>query len=67
MTTDIEHVRDLLVEGNMLGIEIHELRVLERIKDACFPVIGPLHVSVDMKREVFLLQRDYDLTDSRFY
>lgn len=54
----LDDLKDMLLDGNIIGLPIVELKMLEKIKEHCFLSMGPLAVGIDMKQELFLLQRD---------
>lgn len=65
--TSLDGIEKMLLNDDIVGIPIEELQLLERIKDRCFPLMGPLAVGIDMKLEMFILKRDRDLTGNRWY
>lgn len=56
--TALNEVKEHLLNGNIVGLPIVQLQMLEEIKEYCFSFMGPLMVGVDMKHELFILGRD---------
>lgn len=63
----IDEAKRFLMEGRVVTIPLERPELLERLKDEVYARIGPIAVSIDVRRECYRVQRDSKLPKRLWY
>jgi hypothetical protein len=64
---NVGELANLLFKGHVIGVPLNAFRLLEKLKDECYPKMGPIGISIHLDQELFLLQRDVNLPEKLWY